>query len=188
VPVVATRAVLVFGLGVEAGQCDEGVTSRARGWSRDAARPVRAMTAETPDCDLTMRGLGFCRVTTGALHLLARSGMWLMTADAGLMSNWRAGRLALMTILAWRSYGAAVWLVTADAVLVSDCDRSTCLGVAARADGLTGAGIVRQSVMATLAGCVTATRGDLDELLLVTALTARVLRKRDLEVVRRMTA
>jgi hypothetical protein len=173
---------------MQAGQRGDGVARRARGRGGDTARPMRAMAAETTDGELTVRRFGLDGVTSCAWHLLGRARMGLMAANAGLVSDRRAGRFLLMTALARRRDGAAVWLMTADAVLVASVCVSMCIGMAARAGHVTGAGIVRQPAVAAFASGMPRPRGDQRELSLVTALTRRVLRERDLEVVRRVTA
>ena len=163
------------------------MASRASGWGRYTARPVRAMAAETAGCELSVCGVGFRRVTRDALHLLAGARMRLMAARAGLVSARRTGCFSLMTALAWRRCRAAVRVVAADAVLVTGVCFSMRGCVAGRAGSVTGAGIVRQPAVASLASSVTRPHGGQRDLFLVTVLAGCVLRERDLEVVRRMT-
>ena len=119
--------------------------------------------------------------------------MRLVAANASLVSDGRAGRFLLMTALTRRRHGAAA--VGAVAVHDSRCsfgDRRlrphARAGVAARAGDITRGRVVREPCVAALASGVAGAHGGERELLLMTALTGRVLRERELEVMRRVTA
>jgi hypothetical protein len=104
---------------------------------------MRAVAAEAPAYELAVWRVGLGGVTGGAWHLLGRTRMRLMAADAGLVPERGRRRFLLMAALARRRYGAAVRFVTADAVLVTSVGVSVCVSMAGRAGHVTDAGIVR---------------------------------------------
>jgi hypothetical protein len=114
--------------------------------------------------------------------------MRLVAALAFAMPGGRTRVLVLVTASAGRRHGSAVRLVATGAFLVA-CVRFRVLARVTALAALTGdleQRTMRETAMAALAALVALQRGDVRELVLVTALTARVIGERTHEIVRRM--
>lgn len=177
----------MLGFGVQTRQARDGVASGASRWRGHAARSVWAMAIEAPRAHLTVGRVGLSRVTAGARNALARPRMGLVTANAGLVPERRAGGFSLVTRFARRADGATMWLVTTHAPLVPSVYFAVGIGVAGGASG-TCFRVMGQALMTALASAVAHACCGQRERLLMTTLAHCALCQCGLEVVRGVTA
>jgi hypothetical protein len=185
---MATRAVLMLRFRMQAGQRRESVAARARGCARDATWPVRAMAGRATRGERAVRRRGFNRVASGALSSGARARVRLMAVRADLVADGRRGELPNVTSFAFGRDAARVRLMATSAHLVSRPHFATSIRVARDARRANAAWLVRQTQVATGARGVTHARRSQGQFLLVAIGARDVLRLRQLEVVRHVTA
>ena len=185
---VATRAVLMLRFRVQARQRRERVAARARRRLCDASGPVRAMAGCAPSRERAVRRRGFSRMASGALNSRGRARVRLVATRADLVSCRRRSELPNVASFAFGCDAARVGLMAAGAHLVSGPCLTTSIRVAGDARSANAVWLVRQTLMATLTRSVTHARGSQRQFLLVAIRTRDVLRLREFEVVRRVTA
>jgi len=164
------------------------VATRARGHARNTARPVRPVTRRAAGRDLSVRRRSLYGVAARALHARGRAGVRLVAIRAQLVTHGRGGEFLHVTRLAGGGDAAGVWLMATGAELMTNTHITAGIGVTRHARGADSARLVRQPLMATLAGGVTDPGRGQRQLLLMATLTSNVLSQRDLEVMRDVTA
>ncbi len=185
---MATRTILMLRLRVQTRQRRKRVAARARGRARDATWPVRPMAGGATRGQHAMRRRGFGCVASRALNARGRASVRLMAIRADLVSGRRRGELLHVTGFAFGRDAARVRLVATGAHLVSGPRLATSIRVAGDARSANTTRFVRQAQVATLTCGVTHARGRQGQFLLVAIRARDVLRLRQQEVVRRVTA
>ncbi len=188
VTAMAMRAVVMLRLSVQSGERRERMATRARRHAGNTTRPVRAVTRRAAGRDLSVRRRGLYGVAARALHARGRAGVRLVAIRAQLVTHWRGGEFLHVTRLAGGGDAAGVWFMATGAQLMTHTHITAGISVTCHTRGADSARLVRQPLMATLAGGVTDPGRGQRQLLLMATLTSNVLSQRDLEVMRDVTA